>query len=191
MKPATYRSIILILFTVFSNRSFSQTLVPLEIGNQWVYEQITIASGSVVSTDTITNEIKGSVVLNGKKWFIINEFGDDFMIRNTRKGQLELDTFNTNNKGKYVEVLIFRKPKRKESQEYMVFETNQVKIDKESQTITTSIKDFECYRYQITTLDSNGDQIETFIAPSIGIIYQNWVNGNQQIQSRLIDYRIN
>lgn len=176
--------------TLFCTVLAAQDLIPLELGNYWKYEETTFEGGSVVSIDTVINSVKNIKRFNNKDWFIIEEFGDDFVVRSTEAGHMELDTLSKNRQGNFNEVLMFKKPSKVRNLTYTTFGVDQVLVGKTPVSIPTILGDFKCYKYTIMPGGDIAGQIETYIHPGIGIIYQDWKTENGHVKSRLIDYKI-
>ena len=169
--------------------SFAQDLIPLKTNKEWVYEAVTFVNDEEVSRDTITNKVLFSEKINDKKWFYLIEFDSPFTVRNTSEGQFELDSFEVDNNGQFVETLVFKNPTSK-IQTYIMHYDNEVTIDNKTTVVTTPAGTFNTYRYVIKSVGSTNDQVENFICPGVGIIRNNWVEGNQWIQYNLIAYSV-
>ncbi len=167
--------------------SFAQELIPLKTNNEWVYEAVTFVNDEEVSRDTVTNKVLFSEIINDKNWFYIDEFGFHFTVRNTSEGQVELDSFQVDNKGQFLETLVFKNPSSK-IQTYKIYYDNEVTVDNKVTKVTTAAGTFKTYRYVIKSVGSTNYHVENFISPGVGIIRNNWTEGNQLIQYNLISY---
>lgn len=182
--------VVCLILLLFSLNIEAQNLIPLGLNNYWKYEQTTVENGKIISIDTVLNRVNGITTLNGKEWYLLNEFGDNFIVRNTAAGQMEIDTLSVNEDGEYDEIVMFKKPNKSKNLSYLAYDVNNVFIDKSPAIIKTSIGDYKCYKYIITTEGVENESIETFICPGIGIIYQDWVIDEKHIKSKLVDFKI-
>ncbi|MBT29560.1 MAG: hypothetical protein CMO01_07845 [Thalassobius sp.] len=180
----------ILLLMLASNSLKAQDLIPLKKDNYWVYEQKTIYYNGSEEIDTITNSIKEVLNFNDQDWYVLNEFGDDFTVRNTTEGQVELDTFSTDQNGKYQEILFYKKPDQTQDLEYITYEVNHIKVYKDVEKIKTPIGKFKCHKYEIVTEDVPDEKIETYISVGTGIIYQKWTQKDAIVISTLIDFKI-
>lgn len=172
-----------------ANDMQAQAIIPLHVGNHWVYEKASFHAGSVIARDTVTNSVNNSVQVAGNTWYVIQEFGDEFLIRNTPEGQVELDTLAVNAIGDYTEVLMFRFPRRKPFT-YRVYDLNLVTVDSKKHKVKNPDQTFRCYRYEIVPIDSEVEKIEVFIHPGIGIISHKRTTGEQEETHTLLEYTL-
>ncbi|UZR98151.1 hypothetical protein [Chondrinema litorale] len=188
--PKLYPISYIVLVMLVSNSLKAQDLIPLKLDNYWVYEQKTIYYDGSEEIDTITNSIKEVLKFNNQDWYVLNEFGDDFTVRNTAEGQVELDTFATDQKGNYEEILFYKKPDKTQDLEYITYEVNHIKVYKGVEKIKTPVGKFKCHKYEIITEDMPNEKIETYISVGTGIIYQKWTQKDAIVFSTLIDFKI-
>lgn len=185
------KSLLIGILTFISLTLHAQNLIPLKVGNYWKYKQITSVSDSIISIDTVVNSVKKRISLNGKDWFILNEFGDDFVVRNSKLGQVEIDTLSKDIYGKFKETVMFKNPNELKTLSYIVYDVNYIEVDKTPILINTIIGDFKSFKYTILIEDEIDEKIETYISPKIGIIYQDWSIGKKHVRCKLVDYKIN
>lgn len=178
------------LFSILSLPLFAQSLIPLDLGNQWVYHRELLKDGAVVERDTLRNWIDISFDIQGKEYYSLHEFGDVFVVRNTRKGQFEIDTLSRGEDGKFLEVMMFRKPHKKKVIEYQTFGDDRVKVYPKKERIQSIAGDFDCIKYEILPGNNPDRKIETYVAPGIGIVFQKWKQGDKEVVHRLIAYRL-
>jgi hypothetical protein len=176
--------------TLFCNAIEAQDLIPLKTGNYWKYEETTFDIDYMMDRDTVINKVKGTKRFNDREWFLIDEFGDEFLVRSTKAGHMELDSLSKNRQGNFTEVLMFKKPSKVKNLTYTTFGKNQVMVSRTPVKIQTVLGVFTCYKYTIIPEGGNAGQIETYISPGIGIVYQNWKTDIQHVKSRLIEYKI-
>jgi len=165
----------------------SKILIPLEVNNEWVYEQIITFKGEVTNHDTLTNVIAAKTQLNGKDWFVSNEFDNTFIIRNTNKAQVEIDTSVIEPNLLYREFPVFVYPRSKDPITYEVFfET--VTVNSERFERTTPAGTFSCYKYEFRMDNDPSHVIDTYISPGVGIVYVYMKDGEQEITQELLKY---
>ena len=180
---------VIIAITVVLN-SKGQDLVPLSLGNYWVYEEVTFVNGEEQSPDTITNSVISKHRINNIDWYYIYEFKGYFTVRNTLNGHVELDSFRVNWQGLFQEKYIFRKPKG-HIQKYMYNEDTEVVIAKKTTKVKVPKGKFKAYKYDLISLVPERYVVsEFYIVPGIGIVYQVWTEGNKIIEHRLLDYHL-
>lgn len=167
---------------------FAQELIPLEVNNKWVYEETITSTDGTVEKDTVTNTVKSAKIIDGIKWFNLEEFGFEYIVRNTEEGQIELDTISTPNKKD--EVLFYKQPIKKEIQKYTAFEVNTITVPQKTEVVVTPIGKFKCYKYEITTDDFPDDIIYVFIKPKVGVIKNIMISEEETVESVLIDYKL-
>ncbi|MEM6801319.1 MAG: hypothetical protein AAF696_07930 [Bacteroidota bacterium] len=179
-------------FVLHTSPTWAQELIPLSLGNQWMYERLMIENGEVVEKDTVVNWIDISFEVQGKEYYSLNEFGNQFLVRNTAKGQYEIDTLQRAEDGKFLEILMFRKAHKKKVLEYQTFGTDKVKVFPQDQTesISSIQGDFLCIKYEIYPAEIAERKITTFIHPGLGIVHQEWLQKDRKVVHKLIDYRV-
>ncbi|MDW3646396.1 MAG: hypothetical protein R8P61_05025 [Bacteroidia bacterium] len=177
-------------FGLLSSSLFAQSLIPLDLGNQWVYHRELLKDGEVIERDTVRNWIDISFDIAGKEYYSLHEFGDVFVVRNSRKGQFEIDTLSRGEDGKFLEVMMFRKPHKKKVIEYQTFGEDRVKVYPTKERIQSIAGDFDCIKYEILPGNNPDRKIETYVAPGIGIVFQKWKQGDKEVVHRMIAFRL-
>ncbi len=192
MKKNISQSCLLFFLTVFSFQLQAQDIIPLDLGNYWIYKEETYRSDSLVSIDTTLNSVTKRIKINNKSFYVLNEFGSEFFVRNTKEGQVEVDTFNIDSTGKYLETLFWKNPQNGEDISYVAYEENHIHIDKDHIIYSTVIGDFKCYKYTLTIeeQDENDFKVITFFSPGIGLVYEDCIFDGKHILSELIEYHV-
>lgn len=164
----------------------SQELIPLKQGNSWKYSAVKTVNGNTEETDTVISVVGQPVVYNNKQWFHLNELGDEYIVRNDENGQYELDTLNTNENSDFAEVLMFKNPKGLKENSYFAYDIIKVTVDADTHLIKTSIGDFTCIKYTLIPQEAgDGEVIEFYIAPGVGVIFHKWITA-EWIKTRLL-----
>lgn len=146
---------IAVTLLLVSTRLFAQSeIIPLAVGNYWKFVN--------KQGETEYARVLAMLNIDGNVWFKYRELSDEdiFIVRNTSKGQVELDA-DTNKP-----VVVFKYPVKKETT-YKQF-GNLTKVSPK-QTVTVPAGTFETYLYNFSVADPD-NQIWMWVAPGIGPI---------------------
>lgn len=186
-----------LLFTflfLYTSFCFSQNSVyPLKKGNSWTYLEETTSSAGVdidgLAIDTITNYIIGEQTTNGETWFITQEFGSPFLLKNGPKGQYELDS-TALEEGSSVAVLFFKLPIKGESQAYYPYEDSRVTVSGKTYSINSPAGTFSCYKYTITPYLDTYYSIIYYICIDKGVIKYQYFDETSSTTATLLSYTL-
>ncbi len=181
---------LIIFLLLFSLHLTAQELIPLKLGNYWIYKETTYKSDTIVSIDTTLNNVSKKLKLNNKQCYALNEFDNEFFVYNTKDGQTDIDTFNVEPNGNFAEALFYKNPEDIAGSSYTVYNVNNIHVDEKPVMINTITGDFKCYKYTLTVDDDDEYKIVTFLCPGIGIIYEEFYFDHEHIKSELIEYHI-
>lgn len=145
----------------------SQSLIPLEVGNEWSYINTHYSNGIITKTDSTINSVLEKISIDGVNWYNLLEFETNFLVRNDATGQVEYDSITNK------QVLIFKYP-IDETLEYDFQELNHVQIDTNTNITTTTLDSYETIKYTITSKNDNHYYVENHISPGVGIIKSIW-----------------
>ncbi len=175
---------------IFSTSIHSQDLIPLSKNNKWTYIKTEFLNNEMIKKDTSYSFIEKTVKVNGKLWYVVNEDGFEYAVRNEAKQQFELDSSKVDTYGNYKEFLVFGLPEKGEELNYEVgFE--KVTVKNNLHKINTKAGNFECIKYEFKDPNSSKNYIHTYICPGVGIIKSDMVSGNEKIELVLISYALN
>lgn len=172
-----------------SNRQAPAALFPLAVGQYWVYE---IRAGEQYAT--VENRITASRRIGEQEWFLSEEFGEKFWIRNSTAGQVE--AVNLYTKGEHAAVfeqldpktlreeLLYRFPAQ--AGDSWVTLENVLRYEGKK-TITVPAGTFECHSYSITQYAITYSH--SCIAEGVGVIYSDNLRPDGHLEiSRLKDW---
>lgn len=144
-------------------------LFPLGVGSSWTYEVGTEAR-------RVENTITTSLTIGTTTWYLYQEFGEKFWIRNGPEGQLE--AVNLYNKGENAaifeqldaksirEELLFRFPAR--AGESWVMLENEIRYEGQRE-MSVPAGTFDCHYYSISQYGQTYSH--TCIAEQVGIVF--------------------
>lgn len=188
-QKGTFFSIVFLL--LISIDLHAQELIPLEVNNYWKYQTKIIQNKEVTQADTIVSRVGKTLTYNKKTWYFLNEFGHEYVVRNSEAGQYEIDSLSIEPNGNFKEVLMFKRPKKSKSSFYTAYDNINITIGKNRKIIKTSLGKFKCYKYTLTGENSDVDEkITIYIKPGIGIIYHSTENPYETTIYELIDYKL-
>ncbi len=193
MKLLSISTLSFLIFILFiSNNTNAQELIPLEVNNTWKYLQKEIVNGKTIKIDTLTSKVEKEVTYNNKKWFYLIELGDEYIVRNDKDGQYELDTLSKQANGNYKEVLFLKNDKNLKHNSYVVFEDIEISIENATTPIKTKIGEFKCIKYLIRTLNGTDGLInELYIKPGVGLVRHKRIEKDTTSICDLIGYSVN
>ncbi|NMH87519.1 hypothetical protein [Flavivirga algicola] len=180
------KKLTLILFILVINFTMTsqEELIPLKVNNKWAYIKTDWINGKIVKKDTSYSFIKTSKIIDGKTWYVTNEDGYDYTIRDVNGEQFELD--EEQNKT----FLVFGLPKRENERSYMVNQ-EKVTVTKKLHKIKTRTSNFKCFKYEFRDPSDSASFIDTYICPGVGIVKVQMGTENEKTELTLIDYNIN
>lgn len=144
-------------------------LFPLEVGSSWTYQ---VGDKAALAENTITT----SLIIGTTTWYLYQEFGEKFWIRNGPEGQLE--AVNLYNKGE--NAAIFEKLDAKSVREELVFRfpanpgeswitlENEIRYEG-LRKMDVPAGTFNCHYYSITQYGQTYSH--TCIAEQVGIVF--------------------
>jgi hypothetical protein len=96
----------LAFFIFISHPVFADELYPLEVGRYWRY----VVEGD--GPKSMTNSITRSKTVRGTTWYLLNEWGENFWVRNAPAGQIEAVNLSLDDPPtrKVDELLIYKYP---------------------------------------------------------------------------------
>ncbi len=94
-------------FVIFSSSIHSQDLIPLSKSNNWTYTKTNFINNEIIKKDTSYSFIEKTLKVNGKMWYVANEDGFKYIVRNEEKQQFELDSSKVDTYGNFKEFLVF------------------------------------------------------------------------------------
>ncbi len=181
--------ILVLLILLATLNLHSQELIPLKVNNNWKYIETVTINDKIVETDTLNSSIKSKLILNGKEWFLMEELGDEFIVRDDKEGQYEIDTLTTLKNGNFKEILMFKRPTRNTSISYHAFDDLTITIAPNTILIKTEAGDFNCIKYTIDYKEEN-EFIEFYIKPDIGVICHRRVENDTITTVKLLEYNL-
>ena len=158
--------VILIIFVAAGcskNEIDKSVILPLKIGNYWVYKVTNTIDGKV-ETDTL--KVARDTLIKGEKWFIVNHTSEHsfvLILQNKSDGLHMVDYYNTPHiflKYKAIPGEVFTPRKEKDS----------VKVISINEKVVVPAGTFECYIYGSPQTDINTKEDHFCMAPGIGCI---------------------
>ncbi|TYA74523.1 hypothetical protein [Seonamhaeicola marinus] len=175
----------ILLFILIPNLSTNaqKELIPLKVNNKWTYLQTEWHNGKIVKKDTSYSIIKRSKSINGKTWYVSNEDGENYIVRDVNGEQFEFDEED------HKEFLVFGLPKNEKQRSYMVYQ-EQVTVLKKQVKIKTKLGTFKCYKYEFRAPDDSNHFIDTYICPGVGIVKVEMGSDNEKTVLLLINLKL-
>lgn len=212
MKKLSFISIALSLMLILTacqddstSPSKSKEIMPLALGNFWVYQQLYYDSnGNLTDSEIDTLLVKRQFTYNGKVYFSFDEYDEEHQdegLRNADGGLYQLN-YDYDNET-FSEDLMFKYP-AKTGDVFMINE-EEVKVISTNATISVPKGSFSCYHYKIESEYIDEDDpsysrkiIENlYMAPGVGMvkyeIIRNYFNGDlyRKYYLNLMDYKLN
>ena len=175
------KSSLLIILSFFYSLVYCHELIPLKVGNSWTYEQKTIFKDGTIKIDTVVNEVLRDTLIAGETWYVLREFGDEFIVKNEDGNQFEYWEEAT---------LFYKNPEKSLGEKYKVGEFTLIEIAKEIVKIHNFHGNNKCYHYSIFEEELEIPIIQVFIAPELGVVHHSWLIDGHVIESQLIDFKL-
>lgn len=145
-------------------------LIPLKVGNTWNYSLSRYdKAGKLLGREDATAKVAEEKKVGPKTWYKLNEFGDDFWVRDDAEGQYEA-VLNyeeeTSPDRRTRESLFYRYPVDETPFKYKL-EFGEMTVVSDSTEVTTNAGKFSCYHYQLVETDL---KIDMFIARGKGLV---------------------
>jgi len=163
--------------------SLNDTIIPLKVGNYWVYQSNEV--GNINRRDTIMVTLKKQI--NGKDWYLFGEI----YVRNEKDGLWMIDPEAPNK----TPVLILKYP-GKVGDQWNVSNDEKTKILSTDTGIEVLGKMYShCYLYEDIILENGNisEKTKIYIKPGIGIVKTEEYNnaGGLEDQALLVLYKLN
>lgn len=158
-------------------------LVPLAVGNNWKYME----NGN--KNSIITSSVEKSQNVNGVTWFLYNEMGDRFWVRNVGLEQYEsidsanMDSINISNIN---EQLVLSKPDGNIKTYYV--EQDSITYKPCLTPITVKVGTFECHTYTFDMGD--GYYSTSYYVENIGVVFNKYNSNNGYSETELVEYTL-
>ena len=158
-------------------------LVPLAVGNTWKYMENNNEKTIIISS------VEKSQSVNGVTWFLYNEMGDRFWVRNQGMEQYEsydsanMDSINFSNIN---EQLVLAKPDGKIKSYYV--EQDLITYKPCLSPITVKAGTFECHTYTFDMGD--GYYSISYYAKNIGVVLNKYNSNTGYSETELIEYNL-
>jgi len=158
----------------------SSVIIPLKIGNYWIY-RVTVLNKPDVKIDTLT--VTKDTLIRGEKWYIINHsLWHDFkwVLQNKTNGLYAV--INENSSG------LFLKYKAIKGEIYASFSSKDTAmVSSINEKIKTQAGEFNCYFYASKKDDGKSSGNGYYMSPGIGMIK---TLGFWDLNYELISYKI-
>ena len=156
--------IILLMAGCSNNNPETSVILPLNVGNQWIYKVTNPDDSNKVFFDTLS--VSKDTLVNKEKWYIITHTWENsfkLILQNQADGLHLIDYYNTPRiflKYKAVPGEIYSPGKRDDS----------VKIISVNEKVKTIAGEFECYIYGSPKINIDNKDDHFCMAPGIGCI---------------------
>lgn len=169
-------------------KSFSaEELIPLSVGNKWVYRTYKGSNRNHFSESI--SFVKSQSVIAGKVWYEHTELGDTFYSRNDKHGHYNAEVREKN--GKVVILnsdLVYKYPVKLTPQWYKDSYNNKIKVAQRNIDVFTPAGKFKCLLYIIS---SDGYTCKNYISPGVGLIKSIRIHRNDRTTDELVSYTLN
>lgn len=158
-------------------------LIPLAVGNTWKYRNRDKPGEIIIST------VEKSQLANGITWFLYNEMGDKFWVRNDGMTQYELlasFSKNTIDMSNLQEALVLSTPGNKPYS--YTLEGYSVTYTPCTEPITVLAGTFYCHIYKFDLGD--GYYSITYYAENIGVLLNKYYSSSGYEVLELFDYQL-
>ena len=169
-------------FFIFINHSvFADELYPLEVGRYWRYE----VEGD--GPKSVTNSITRNKTVRGTTWYLLNEWGENFWVRNAPAGQIEAVNLSLDDPPtrKVDELLVYKYPYTV-AEPYSLYD-DQVVVEEERE-VTVPAGRFKCAVYYFDL--GGGYYSRSCIAPGVGVIVNESKLKDLHSVSSLVEYGV-
>ncbi len=175
-------------------------LIPLAVGNEWVYEK-TGDGGSPVYTERVI----GSILRNGQSWFLVRGGEDpgqrdsdedwEYWTGNTAEGNadVEYSIANETMQGVFSEPFVyFRYPVGAGETYQLDDDLTEIQVVAVDARVTVPAGEFECILYQERLADTPDDEYmgSWWVCPGVGVVRSEWIHEGEVTVDVLRSYEL-
>ena len=155
-------------------------LIPLAVGNTWTYTRLE-------TNETLQSKVEKSQNLNGTTWYLYNEVGERFWVRNEGMNQYEaLDFYDAEEiKGEEIKTAMVLNV---DAASYSFESVESASYRKCKTSITVPAGTFACHliRFEL----GQGEYSENYFKEGIGLLKSTYHTSNDTRTIELVDYQL-